>query len=307
MVYSNVLQAIGNTPLVEITKFKSPNSARIFAKLENLNVGGSIKTRTAYNMIKQAKEKGLLKEGEIIVEASSGNQGVGLALVGAVLGHKVVIVMPSSVSEERQKLIKQYGAKTVVVKDDGDIGKCIEKCVQIAKKIQKDRGGYMPNQFENQTNAYTHEKFTAQEIISALGDKIHGFCAGVGSGGSLTGIGKALKEVNEQVQIWAVEPTNSAILSGKKVGTHLQMGIGDGIIPPILNREIINEVFTVDDKTAIYYAKELALREGILCGISSGSNLACAIKLAKTLGEDKNVVTLFPDTGERYFSTPLFD
>ena len=165
----------------------------------------------------------------------------------------------------------------------------------------------MPNQFENQSNAYTHEKFTAQEIIRAFGDKIHGFCAGVGSGGSITGIGKALKEVNEQVQIWAVEPTNSAILSGKKVGTHIQMGIGDGIIPPILNREIINEVFTVDDKTAIYYAKELALREGLLCGISSGSNLACAIELAKTLGEDKKVVTLFPDTGERYFSTPLFD
>ena len=308
MIYKNILQTVGNTPIVEIKSFTNNCDSKIFAKVEWCNVGGSVKTRTAYNMILKAKEAGLINKNTVIVEPSSGNQGVGLALVGAVLGLKVIIIMPSSVSTERKKLITHYGARVITIKDDGDIGKCIKECINKAHEIKRANPNvYIPNQFENYYNVEAHYQSTASEIIKELGKNIDAVCLGVGSGGSITGIGRRLKEANPDVQIWAVEPEKGAILSGKKVESHIQMGIGDGIIPSILDREIITDIYTVADKTAIKYAKELAKREGLACGISSGSNIACAVMLAKRLGKGKRIVTLLPDGAEKYFSTPLFD
>ena len=311
MLYSNILQAIGNTPLIQLKSFGKKNMATLYAKAEFLNVGGSIKTRTAYQMILDAKRRGIINNKSVIVEVSSGNQGVGLALVGAVLRLKVIIVMPSSVSEERRKLIMQYGASVVIIEDNGNIGDCIKRCEEYALGLKRENPNvFIPNQFANIINPLTHEEQTAKEIIEDLKGNIDGLCLGIGSGGSITGIGRAIKRVNPKAQIWAVEPKNATVIcnNGKnKIGTHIQMGIGDGIIPPVLDKSLISHVVTVSDKQALKMAKELCLKEGILCGISSGSNLVGAIALAKRLGKDKNVVTVLPDTGERYFSTPLFE
>ncbi len=307
MLFENVLQAIGNTPLIKIKGFTSEEDGEIFAKAECFNVGGSIKTRTAFNMIRDAESHGKLKNGSHIVEISSGNQGVGLALVGAVLGYKVTVIMPDSVSEERRKIIKSYGAKVLLVKDNNDIGKCVEDCFKLAMEMKKaDKSIFIPDQFSNEANCEAHEKFTAKEIIDDLNGNIDGFCVGIGSGGSITGIGRALKKINPNVEIWAVEPENSAVLSGGKRGSHFQMGIGDGIIPEILDVNLISNIIKVSDEMAINSAKMIARTNGLLCGITSGSNLIGSILLAKKLGKGKRVVTVFPDTGERYFSTPLF-
>ncbi len=307
MLFENVLQAIGNTPLIKIKGFTSEEDGEIFAKAECFNVGGSIKTRTAFNMIRDAESHGKLKNGSHIVEISSGNQGVGLALVGAVLGYKVTVIMPDSVSEERRKIIKSYGAKVLLVKDNNDMGKCVEDCFKLAMEMKKaDKSIFIPDQFSNEANCEAHEKFTAKEIIDDLNGNIDGFCVGIGSGGSITGIGRALKKINPNVEIWAVEPENSAVLSGGKRGSHLQMGIGDGIIPEILDVNLISNIIKVSDEMAINSAKMIARTNGLLCGITSGSNLIGSILLAKKLGKGKRVVTVFPDTGERYFSTPLF-
>ena len=304
----NLLNYIGNTPLIKLVGFTTPNDATIYAKAEFLNVGGSIKTRASYAMIIGAIKSGKLKKGGRVVEVSSGNQGVGLALVGAIMGFKVTIIMPDSVSVERSKIIKAYGAQVITVKDEGDIGACINKCMQLAQQMKREDGlVFIPDQFSNYDNLLAHEKQTAQEIISKLKGKIDGFCVGVGSGGTLGGIGKSIKRINKNAQVWAVEPENSAVISGKTAGSHIQMGIGDGFIPPILDRSIIDNVVTVSDETALYYAKKLACTNGALCGISSGANLAGSVMLAKKLGKGKVVVTVLPDTGERYFSTPLFN
>jgi cysteine synthase A len=282
--------------------------ADVLVKYEGLNVGGSIKTRTAAKMIEDAEAKGLLTPDSIIVEPTSGNQGIGLALVGAVKGYRVTIIMPDSVSEERRKLMRQYGADVILVHDDGNIGEAIEGCVRKAEELKAaDPRVYVPQQFSNPANPAAHKHHTALEIMEQAARRIDGFCSGVGTGGTLSGIGEVLKAQNPAIEIWAVEPKNAALLAGGTVGTHLQMGIGDGIIPKILNRDIIDEVCIVTDEEALYFARELAKREGILCGISSGTNLAAAIKLAKKLGKGKRVVTILPDTAERYFSTPLFD
>ncbi len=308
MLFENVLQAIGNTPLIRIKGFTGEDDGEIYAKAECCNVGGSIKTRTAFNMIRDAESHGKLKNGSHIVEISSGNQGVGLALVGAVLGYKVTVIMPDSVSAERRKIIKSYGAKVLLVKDNNDIGKCVEDCFKLAMEMKKaDKSIFIPDQFSNEANCEAHEKFTAKEIIDDLNGNIDGFCVGIGSGGSITGIGRALKKINPNVEIWAVEPENSAVLSGGKRGSHLQMGIGDGIIPEILDVNLISNIIKVSDEKAINSAKMIARTNGLLCGITSGSNLIGSILLAKKLGKGKRVVTVFPDTGERYFSTPLFD
>ncbi len=307
MLFENVLQAIGNTPLIKIKGFTSEEDGEIFAKAECFNVGGSIKTRTAFNMIRDAESHGKLKNGSHIVEISSGNQGVGIALVGAVLGYKVTVIMPDSVSEERRKIIKSYGAKVLLVKDNNDLGKCVEDCFKLVKEMKNaDESIFIPDQFSNEANCEAHEKFTAKEIIDDLNGNIDGFCVGIGSGGSITGIGRALKKINPNVEIWAVEPENSAVLSGGKRGSHLQMGIGDGIIPEILDVNLISNIIKVSDEMAINSAKMIARTNGLLCGITSGSNLIGSILLAKKLGKGKRVVTVFPDTGERYFSTPLF-
>jgi cysteine synthase A len=285
-----------------------PNDAEILVKFEGLNVGGSIKTRTAFNMILDAENKGLIDKDSIIVEPTSGNQGIGLALVGAVRGYKVVIIMPDSVSEERRKLVEHYGAKVILVHDDGNIGLCIEECLNLALKMKAENPKvFVPQQFENPANPDIQRRATGKEILDQVGKAIHGFCSGIGTGGTITGIGEVLREANPDMTIWAVEPENAAILSGGSIGTHVQMGIGDGLIPKILNTKIYNDVCIIKDEEAIKTSKDLALKEGILCGISSGTNVAAAIKLAKILGKGKTVVTVLPDTAERYFSTPLFE
>lgn len=308
MIYNSILEAIGNTPMIRLRNMTSEGDAEILVKFEGLNVGGSIKTRTAYNMILDAEARGLLNKDSIIVEPTSGNQGIGLALVGAVRGYQVKIIMPDSVSEERRKLVRHYGAEVILVHDDGNIGHCIEECLALAMRMKaEDPRVFVPQQFENPANSGIQRSATAQEILDAVDGEIHGFCSGIGTGGTITGIGEVLKQYNPDITIWAAEPENAAILSGGLIGTHVQMGIGDGIIPAILNRDIISDVCIITDEEALATAKELARSEGILCGISSGTNVAAAIKLAKKLGAGKTVVTVLPDTAERYFSTPLFD
>ena len=299
---------MGNTPIIRLSHIAPKDGAEILVKFEGLNVGGSIKTRTAYNMIRVAEEKGLIDSDTIIVEPTSGNQGIGLALVGAVRGYKTKIIMPDSVSEERRKLVEHYGAEVILVHDAGNIGACIEECLNTALRMKAENPKvFVPQQFENPANPEIQRSQTAIEILEQVNKPIHGFCSGIGTGGTITGIGEALKAKNPDMTIWAVEPENAAILSGGSIGTHVQMGIGDGLIPPILNCNIYNDVCIVTDEEAIRTSKELASKEGIMCGISSGTNVAAAIKLAKKLGPDKTVVTVLPDTAERYFSTPLFE
>ncbi len=308
MICNNILDAIGNTPLIKLNRMTGENDAEILVKFEGVNIGGSIKTRTAYNMILKAERQGLLNENSIIVEPTSGNQGIGLALVGAVRGYKTIIIMPDSVSEERRKIVKHYGADVILIHDEGDIGKCIEECTQTALKMaEKNPNVYVPQQFENEANVLAHKNNTAMEILEQANRPIHGFCSGIGTGGTITGIGEVLKEHNPDIEIWAIEPEHAAILSGGSIGTHIQMGIGDGIIPKILNCNIYNDVCIITDDEAIRTSKDLAKYEGLMCGISGGTNVAAAIKLAKKLGKGKTVVTVLPDTAERYFSTPLFE
>ena len=308
MVYDNILAALGHTPIIRLNKMNPPGNAELLVKFEGLNVGGSIKTRTAYNMIVNAEKAGKIKPDTIIVEPTSGNQGIGLALVGAVRGYKTIIIMPDSVSEERRKLVRHYGAEVILIHDAGDIGKCIQQCLDTALDMaRRDPRVFVPQQFENPDNTRAHKYATALEILEQVGGRIDGFCSGIGTGGTITGIGETLKSQNPEMEIWAVEPEHAAILAGGTVGTHLQMGIGDGIIPTILNREIYDHIHIVTDEDAIRTAQQLASMEGIMCGISSGTNVAAALKLAEKLGPGKTVVTILPDTAERYFSTPLFE
>ena len=308
MVYQNILDAMGNTPMIQLNHMVPEGAARILVKFEGLNVGGSIKTRTAYNMICDAEEKGVIDQDTIIVEPTSGNQGIGLALVGAVKGYRTIIIMPDSVSEERRKLINHYGAELILIHDDNNIGECIDECLQTAMRMaEEDPNVFVPQQFIYPANPQVHRSHTGQEILEQVDGPIHGFCSGIGTGGTITGIGETLKPANPDMEIWAVEPEHAAILSGGSIGSHLQMGIGDGVIPDILNQNIYQDIYIVKDEEAIRTAQELASKEGIMCGISSGTNVAAAIQLAKKLGEGKTVVTVLPDTAERYFSTPLFE
>lgn len=308
MIYNNILECMGHTPLIRLNRMVEEDSAEVLVKFEGLNVGGSIKTRTAYNMIRKAEKEGIIHKDTIIVEPTSGNQGIGLALIGAVKGYRTIIIMPDSVSEERRKLVKHYGAEVMLIHDAGNIGDCIDECLKTAMKMaQENPNVYVPQQFENPANPLVHKHHTGVEILEQVEGPIHGFCSGIGTGGTISGIGEVLKAQNPDIEIWAVEPENAAILAGGTIGTHVQMGIGDGLIPENLNQKIYNEVYIVTDEEAIETAKDLARLEGIMCGISSGTNVAAAKKLAKKLGKGKTVVTILPDTAERYFSTPLFE
>ena len=308
MIYNNILEAIGNTPMIRLNRMPEEGSADVLVKMEGLNVGGSIKTRTALNMIEQAEKEGLIHPEEmIIVEPTSGNQGIGLALVGAVKGYKPIIIMPASVRAERRKLVRHYGAEVILIHDAGDIGACIDECLRTALRMRDENPKvFVPQQFENPNNTLTHKKYTALEIMAQVAGPIDGFCAGIGTGGTITGIGEVLKAQYPNIEIWAVEPENAAILAGGTVGTHLQMGIGDGIIPDILNQQIYNDIYVVTDEEALETSRRLAREEGLMVGISAGTNVAAALRLAKKLGKGKTVVTVLPDTAERYFSTPLF-
>jgi len=308
MIYNNVLEAIGHTPIIKLQKLSPPDGADILVKFEGLNVGGSIKTRTAYNMICDAEKKGLINKDTIIVEPTSGNQGIGLSLVGAVKGYRTIIIMPDSVSEERRKLVKHYGAEVILVHDAGNIGECIDECLKTALKMRDENPNvFVPQQFENPANPLVHKYHTGVEILEQVAGPIHGFCSGIGTGGTITGISEVLKAQNPELTVWAVEPENAAILAGGTIGTHMQMGIGDGLIPEILDTSCYEDICIISDEEAIGVSKDLARLEGIMCGISSGTNVAAAIKLAKVLGKGQTVVTVLPDTADRYFSTPLLE
>lgn len=307
MIYKNVLEAVGHTPIIELQRMPGEDSARVLVKYEGLNVGGSIKTRTALNMIEEAEKQGILKKDSVIVEPTSGNQGIGLALVGAVKGYETIIIMPDSVSEERRFLVEHYGAKVVLIHDDGNIGDCIDECIKTAFRMKEENPRvFVPQQFENQANPMVHRHHTGLEILEQVAGPIDGFCSGIGTGGTITGIGETLKALNPHITIWAVEPENAAILAGGTVGNHIQMGIGDGVIPAVLNQQIYEKIAIISDEEALQTAKDLARLEGLMCGISSGTNVAAALRLARKLGKGKTVVTILPDTAERYFSTPLF-
>ena len=308
MIYNNILEAVGHTPMVRLNRMNDPDSAEVLVKFEGLNVGGSIKTRTALNMIEKAEQQGIIQPDTIIVEPTSGNQGIGLALIGAVKGYRTIIIMPDSVSEERRKLVAHYGAEVILIHDAGNIGDCIEECLATALRMAaEDPRVFVPQQFENPANPMAHRHHTGLEILEQVAGPIHGFCSGIGTGGTITGIGEVLKALNPDIEIWAVEPENAAILAGGTVGTHLQMGIGDGVIPENLNQRIYDDICIVTDEEAIRTSKDLARLEGLMCGISSGTNVAAALQLAKKLGKGKTVITVLPDTAERYFSTPLFE
>ena len=307
MVYKNVLEAVGHTPLIQLQRIPDEDCARILVKFEATNVGGSIKTRTALQMVRAAEERGDLRPDSIIVEPTSGNQGIGLALVAAVLGYRAKIIMPDSVSVERRKLVVHYGADVLLEHDDGDIGACVQRCIERAQAMAAaDPRVYVPQQFENRDNLVAHREHTAAEILADVDARIDGFCSGIGTGGTITGVGSVLREANPEIKIWAVEPENAAILSGGSVGTHLQMGIGDGLVPDILDTHIYSDICIVTDIEAMEMSRRLAREEGLMCGISSGTNVVAALRLARELGPGKTVVTILPDTGERYISTKLF-
>lgn len=280
MIYHDVLEAVGNTPLIRLNRMTDPEDAEVLVKFEAVNIGGSVKTRTALNMIQAAEKDGRIGPDTIIVEPTSGNQGIGLALIGAVKGYKTRIIMPDSVSEERRKLVKNYGAEVVLIHDEGNIGACIEKCMQTALQMAKDDPNvFVPQQFENEANSQAHREQTGREILKQAGKPIHGFCSGIGTGGTITGVGEALREQNPDILIWAIEPEHAAILSGKEVGSHIQMGIGDGVIPKILHQDVYQDIVIVTDEEALATARELAAKEGLMCGITGGTNVAAALSL----------------------------
>ena len=285
--------------MVKLNKIVDKDIAEIYAKLEFFNPGGSVKDRIAFAMIEDAEKKGILKPGATIVEPTSGNTGIGLAMICAVKGYRCIITMPESMSLERVYILKSYGAEVVLTSAIEGMQGAIKKAEEIVKKT---KNSFMPQQFENPANPEIHRRTTAKEILEATDGELDAFVAGVGTGGTITGVGEVLKKVNPKVKIVAVEPAGSAVLSGKKPGPHKIQGIGAGFIPKVLNREIIDEIITVEDEQAFQTAKLLAKEEGLLVGISSGAACFAALKVARNLGKGRRVVVIFPDTGERYFS-----
>lgn len=308
--YNSILDAIRNTPIVKLNYFSKENGANIYGKLEALNPGGSIKSRTAYWMIKKAMDRGLINKDTILVEATSGNQGIGISMVGAVLDLSVVIVMPENMSLERQKMMKAYGAKVILTPAGNDIGEAINISLNKAKNlVESNNKMFFLNQFGNPDNSGAHNKFTAQEILEQMDGQIDAFISGIGTGGTITGIGEVLKSKFPNCLVVAVEPENGSIVlnKGKKMKHHIQQGIGDGILPDILNIEIIDKTILVRDEDALNTARLLAQKEGLFVGISSGTNVFGSSQIAKEIGKGKNIVTLLPDNGERYLSTELVD
>lgn len=302
MIYSNTLDLIGNTPIVKLNNLVSKDSAEVYVKLEKYNLGGSVKDRAALGMIEKAEEEGLLKEGSVIVEPTSGNTGIALAMIGRLKGYKVVIVMPDSMSKERRDLIKAYGAELILTEGLLGMNGAIEK----AKEISKKANYFMSQQFENMANREKHYDTTAEEIYNDIKD-LDVFIAGVGTGGTVTGVGQKLKEKINNIKIIAVEPKNSPVLSGGRAGAHKIQGLGSGFIPEIYNPEIIDDVVNVSDEDAYRVTKLIAEKEGILLGISSGAAIHVALEMAKKLGKDKKVLAIAPDGGEKYISMGIYD
>ena len=302
MIYNGAIELIGNTPILKVKSMVDENCADVYVKLEKFNPGGSVKDRAALGMIEKAEKEGILKEGSVIVEPTSGNTGIGLAMIGRLKGYKVVIVMPETMSKERRDLIKAYGAELVLTEGSKGMKGAIEK----ANELVKNKGYFMPQQFENIANPEKHYETTADEIFNDIND-LDVFVAGVGTGGTATGVGKRLKEKINGIQVVAVEPSNSQVIAGKKPGAHKIQGIGAGFIPQNYKAEYVDNVVPVTDEDAIRTAVEFAKKEGIVVRISSGTAIYTAIEIAKKLGKGKKVLALSPDGGEKYISMGIYD
>ena len=302
-IANSILELIGSTPMVRLRKIVSPSMAVVAAKLESFNPGGSVKDRICLAMIEEAESRGVLKAGATIVEPTSGNTGIGLAMVGAVKGYRVVLTMPDVISSERIHILKSYGAEVVLTPpEEGMIG-AVKKAEELSRQIP---GAFMPQQFQNTANPEAHRRNTAQEILQATDGKIDAFVAGIGTGGTITGVGEILKKENPSIHIVGVEPAGSPVLSKGESGSHLIQGIGAGFVPKVLNRSIIDRIITVTDEDAYHTAQRLVKEEGLFVGLSAGAACHAALQAAEKLGSDKTVVVIFPDTGERYFSAERY-
>jgi len=302
-IADNALQLVGQTPMIRLNRVPEEGSAEVIAKLENFNPGGSVKDRICLSMIEDAEERGLLKKGTLIIEPTSGNTGIGLAIVCAVKDYKLILTMPETMSLERRYILSRYGAEIVLTPGAEGMAGAVRKAEEI---LRETPGAFMPQQFNNPANPAVHRKTTVREILAATDEKVDAFVSGVGTGGTITGVGEILKKKNPNVKIVAVEPEKSKVLSGGTPGPHRIQGIGAGFVPAVLNRSVIDEIITVDDDDAYALSKRLAKEEGIFVGISAGAACWAAIKVAKALGKGKRVVVVFPDTGERYFSMDQF-
>ncbi|KKB72783.1 MULTISPECIES: cysteine synthase A [Bacillus] len=302
-VANSVYDLIGNTPIVKLNRLAGEDSADVYVKLEYMNPGSSVKDRIALAMIEDAEEKGLLKEGDTLIEPTSGNTGIGLAMVAAAKGIKAILVMPDTMSSERRNLLRAYGAELVLTPGAEGMKGAIKK----AEELAKEHGYFMPQQFNNPANAEIHRRTTGREIAEQFGDEgLDAFIAGIGTGGTITGAGEVLKEKYPSIKIYAVEPTDSPVLSGGKPGPHKIQGIGAGFVPEILNTDVYDEIITVKNEEAFEYARKAAKEEGVLGGISSGAAIFAALQVAKKLGKGKKVLAVLPSNGERYLSTPLY-
>ncbi len=302
-IAESILDLIGDTPLIKIKKVVPPNSATLLGKLESMNPGGSVKDRIAASMIEDAEKRGVLKPGATIVEPTSGNTGIGLAMIAAMKGYRMILTLPEGMSMERTTLLQRYGAEEEVTPADEGMAGAVNKARELLEEIP---GAFMPHQFSNPANPRIHKQTTAKEILAATDGKIDAFVTGVGTGGTVTGIGEVLKKKNPKIQVIAVEPEGSAVLSGKTAGPHQIQGIGAGFVPEVLDRDVIDEILQVKDDDAYKMARRLAKEEGILVGISSGANVWAAAQVAKRLGKGKTVLTILPDTGERYVSLDAY-
>lgn len=302
-VAENVLELIGNTPLVRLNRVVEPGMATVLGKLESANPGGSVKDRICLSMIEDAEARGLLKPGATVVEPTSGNTGIGLAMICAAKGYKIILTMPETMSAERIQILKNYGAQVVLTPASEGMMGAVRRAEQIAKETP---GAFVPQQFMNPANPEIHRRTTAQEILRATDGAIDAFVAGVGTGGTITGVGEVLKKRNPQIKVVAVEPKNSPVLSGGSPGPHMIQGIGAGFVPQVLNRAIIDQIIPVADEEAYDTSRRLAKEEGLFVGISAGAAVWAALKVAKALGSGKTVVTVLPDTGERYLSVQSF-
>jgi cysteine synthase len=301
-IANSITELVGQTPIVKLNRLVDDQSADVYLKLEYMNPGSSVKDRIALAMIEDAEAKGLLKQGDTIIEPTSGNTGIGLAMVAAAKGYKAILVMPETMSMERRNLLRAYGAELVLTPGPEGMGGAIRK----AEELSKEHGYFVPQQFENAANPSIHERTTGPEIVEQMGDQLDAFISGIGTGGTITGAGKVLREKYKDIKIIAVEPSDSPVLSGGKPGPHKIQGIGAGFIPGVLDTNVYDEVIKVENEQAFEYARRAAKEEGVLGGISSGAAIYAALETAKKLGKGKKVLAIIPSNGERYLSTPLY-